>query len=402
MSQLNVNVVAPLGYTGPDLPGDSNFVEIIDKNGNTAMEITETETTVVGPLKVDSVLPNTGTVVDVNGVDVSSTGADNINIGTNSNQANTTGYENISMGTQTLENASTSYRCIAIGHQAMQASTWSQSDLAIGWQSLNAIDSSYNNCAVGNFTMPYLTTGTFNTALGGGAGEQITSGNYNTFVGSSSGLQFMTGGGNNNTTLGVSNGNTLGGSPIGNNNVFLGAHACNGYSGGDNNVYVGAYDTTAPFYVAQSGSNNVLIGKNALKATPSASNSITLGNSSHTVIRAAVTTITSLSDERDKKEIQELPVGLEFVEKLKPVKFVWNDRDEEGKHDVEDFGFIAQDLKAAQEESKAGYLNLVYDENPEKLEASYGKLLPVLVKAIQEMSSEIKSLKEEILTLKTK
>ena len=53
MSQLNVNVVAPLGYTGPDLPGDSNFVEIVDKNGNTAMEITETETTVINPLKVD-------------------------------------------------------------------------------------------------------------------------------------------------------------------------------------------------------------------------------------------------------------------------------------------------------------------------------------------------------------
>ena len=91
-----------------------------------------------------------------------------------------------------------------------------------------------------------------------------------------------------------------------------------------------------------------------------------------------------------------------FVEKLKPVKFTWDDRNEEGKHDVEDFGFIAQDLKASQEEANASYLGLVYEENPEKLEASYGKLLPVLVKAIQEMSSEIKSLKEEISTLKSK
>lgn len=402
MSQLNVNVVAPLGYTGPDLPGDSNFVEIIDKNGNTAMEITETETTVVGPLKVDSVLPNTGTVVDVNGVDVSSTGADNINIGTNSNQANTTGYENISVGTQTLENASTSRRCIAIGHQAMQASTSSDTDLAIGWQSLNAIDSSYNNVAVGNFTMPYLTTGQYNTALGGGAGEQITSGNFNTFVGSSSGLQFMTGGGDNNVVLGSITSVFSGAGGAGSNNVFLGTNSCYAYQGGDSNVYIGTYDIAPPFMAFQTGNNNVVIGRNALKATPSASNSITLGNSAHTVIRAAVTTITSLSDERDKKEIQELPVGLEFVEKLKPVKFVWNDRDEDGKHDIEDFGFIAQDLKAAQEESEASYLNLVYDENPEKLEASYGKLLPVLVKAIQEMSSEIKSLKEEISILKSK
>lgn len=198
-----------------------------------------------------------------------------------------------------------------------------------------------DNVAVGKNTLVALTTGDDNTALGVGA------------------LQLTTG--TNNTGLGRNAGST---STTGTNNIFLGA----GSSG----------------------------------SSVTASNEITLGNSSHTVIRAAITTITSLSDERDKKEIQELPLGLDFIEKLKPVKFVWNDRDEEGKHDVEDFGFIAQDLKAAQEESEASYLNLVYDENPEKLEASYGKLLPVLVKAIQEMSSEIKSLKEEISTLKSK
>ena len=34
------------------------------------------------------------------------------------------------------------------------------------------------------------------------------------------------------------------------------------------------------------------------------------------------------------------------------------------------------------------------DENPERLEASYGKLVPVLVKAIQELKQEINQLKE--------
>jgi hypothetical protein len=36
---------------------------------------------------------------------------------------------------------------------------------------------------------------------------------------------------------------------------------------------------------------------------------------------------------------------------------------------------------------------LVYDTNPEKLEASYGRLIPVLVKAIQELKAEIEILK---------
>jgi hypothetical protein len=111
------------------------------------------------------------------------------------------------------------------------------------------------------------------------------------------------------------------------------------------------------------------------------------------VLSCAVTSITSLSDGRDKKEIEELPVGLNFIQKLKPVKFVWDDRNENGKHDIKDFGFIAQDLKSTQEEEGvADYLKLVYEGNEEKLQASYGKLVPILVKAIQELSAKVEAL----------
>jgi Ca2+-binding RTX toxin-like protein len=199
-----------------------------------------------------------------------------------------------------------------------------------------------------------------------------------------------------NIFIGYKSGESLTG--LNDNNLIVGSQSGKLITSGNQNTLYGAFAGST----LTSGGNNVCVGFNSNTATATTSNSITLGNSSHTVIRAAVTTITSLSDERDKKDIETLPLGLEFVDKLKPVKFVWNDRDENGKHDVEDFGFIAQDLKAVQEESEASYLNLVYDENPDKLEASYGKLLPILVKAIQEMSTEIKSLKEEILTLKTK
>ena len=281
MSQLNVNVIAPLGYIGPDLTGDNNFVQIVDNNANTVFK-TDTDT----------------------------------------------------------------------------------------------------NVAVGLFSMYANTSGISNVAVGPGSLGQLVSTNQN-------------------SALGNNAGNTL---TSGNNNVFVGHASAPAFTSGDQNIFIGALSGASignPTYQT-SGNNNIHIGYSTRPASNTASNAITLGNASHTVIRAAVTTITSLSDERDKKEIEELPVGLEFIEKLKPVKFVWNDRDESGKHDVEDFGFIAQDLKAAQEESEASYLNLVYEENPEKLEASYGKLLPVLVKAIQEMSSEIKSLKEKVLTLKSK
>ena len=53
-------------------------------------------------------------------------------------------------------------------------------------------------------------------------------------------------------------------------------------------------------------------------------------------------------------------------------------------------GFIAQELQEAQKDSE--YLDLVLEDNPEKLEAKQGKLIPVLVKAIQELSAKVAAL----------
>ena len=52
----------------------------------------------------------------------------------------------------------------------------------------------------------------------------------------------------------------------------------------------------------------------------------------------------------------------------------------------------AQDLTQVQEDTGIHVPGLVYDINPDKLEASYGTLLPLLVKSIQELSQEIKEL----------
>lgn len=328
MSQLNVNVVAPLGYTGTPLIGDNNFVQVVDATGDTVLKVFSNDNTTIGKNALDSL---------------------------------TTGQRNIAIGTSAATNITTASDSISIGYDSLKSGNAS-SNIAIGKNSLKSLGAYSFNTSVGVNSLTNATLTSSSVAIGSSSGSDLTNGI---------------------------------------NNAFLGANTGAGFTSGNNNTFVGCQSASAQNL--QTGDNNILIGSgNVTPSTVNVSNEITLGNSSHAVIRAAVTTITSLSDERDKKDIEELPVGLDFVQKLKPVKFVWNDRAEDGKHDVEDFGFIAQDLKAAQEESEAGYLNLVYDANPEKLEASYGKLLPVLVKAMQEMSSEIKSLKEEILTLKSK
>ena len=136
--------------------------------------------------------------------------------------------------------------------------------------------------------------------------------------------------------------------------------------------------------------------------TATSVNTITLGDNTIATIRAQVTTITALSDQRDKTEIENVPLGLQFIMDLRPVKFTWNMRDG-AKVGIAEAGFIAQELLAVTEKyGVKDWLPLVLEENPERLEATPGKLLPVMVRAIQELAEENISLKNRITALENK
>ena len=174
-------------------------------------------------------------------------------------------------------------------------------------------------------------------------------------------------------------------------NTAIGYQAGQGAGGGTNAnnqcTFVGSQTSAA------SGTkvNSVALGYGTIITT---SNTITLGNSAITTIRCQVGTITTPSDVRDKKDIEPIPQGLSFINDLKPVKFTWNMRDK-GKIDIDEFGFIAQELEQTQ--NKFGVVpNLVDASDPDKYAASYGTLLPVMVKAIQDLTSEIEEIKKKL------
>lgn len=227
--------------------------------------------------------------------------------------------------------------------------------------------------AIGKFSRIGDFGAAANTCVGYGTGFSLTSGTANTFVGSAAG-------GNCNTGL---------------SNTFIGNNVGANVTSGNSNVFVGT--NIANIFGTFTGQNNICIGSQVTHPSASnVSNEITLGNTNITALRCAVTSITSLSDARDKKDVTDLRAGLDFVKGLRPVEFVWDERDEEGRHDIADFGFIAQDLKAAQEDVQmAEVLKLVYESNPERLEASYGKLLPILVKAVQELAAKVEQLENK-------
>jgi len=114
-------------------------------------------------------------------------------------------------------------------------------------------------------------------------------------------------------------------------------------------------------------------------------------------IFATNTTISAISDQRFKENIQDLDVGLDKIMALKPRKFDW--KAGKGKDIKGDRGFIAQEIEQV-------FPDLVDEwadpapEGEEPYKAVRQDLIPVLVKAIQEQQAMINELKAEVAALK--
>ena len=187
-------------------------------------------------------------------------------------------------------------------------------------------------------------------------------------------------------------------------NTCVGLRAGNGITTGTGNVFIGG----AAGNNITTQTNVVCLGSGS-RATTAASNEVILGNGSTAALRCTVTGISSLSDFRDKTEITDLTIGLSFIEKLRPVTFKWDkrewypDRKPDGslKSDVLHTGFIAQELFQVQEQFSASYLKISsFSEEGDTYDATPGYLLTPAIKAIQEQSVEIKSLKIQLSSIK--
>ena len=353
-------------------------------------------------------------------LDAASTASSNTAVGSTALGANLAGASGTAVGYAALTLNTTGSSNVAVGYNALGANVDGANNTAVGTTALDANTSASNSTAVGYGALGANTTGGYNEAFGYGALDANTTGAHNVGLG----LDAL--GANTEGTYNVTVGNySLDANTDGVNNTSVGSYSLSGNTEGDYNVAsgygallvntTGSGNTAAGYYafvgvttgtyntsigysagsVLIDGTNNTMIGNSAQAAATGTSNSVTLGNSSIDSLRCQVD-ITVLSDKRDKEDIEDLSVGLDFINTLRPVKFTWNMRDG-GKVGIKEAGFIAQDLDASQQEFDAEeYLQLVLKENPEKLEATPARLLPILVKAVQELSAEVKELKEKV------
>lgn len=292
------------------------------------------------------------------------TGSQNTAVGSHSLYSNDTGEWNTAVGYGAMWANLSGSNNISVGHTSLSSNTSGSLNVAIGYRSLFTNTSGHDNISIGREALYSNDAGFVNLAIGWGSLFNNINGDYNTALGHSS-LSWCEG--TYNTAIGYGSGSNL---YTGSNNTFIG-------------------------YSAQPSSNNV-------------SNEITLGDADITSLRCNVTSITALSDARDKKNIRNLPLGLDFIMKLKPRIFNWDRRDwyESGVSNgskIEEkptAGFIAQELDEIQKTENTEWLNLVLKNNPDKWEATPGNLLPVIVKAIQDLKAENDQLKAELEDIK--
>lgn len=287
-----------------------------------------------------------------------------------------------------------------VGYKAGYQGGTGSYNVGLGTSTLYNLTSGQTNTAAGYQSGFYVDSGDDNAFLGYRAGFNTASADQNTFVGAYAGYGANANTSGYNTAVGRSalekHGSTSNCSAVGRNALYEVTSGSNNTAIGNDAGYADASGVTN---ATTTGSNNTFLGYQAVASSSTASNEVVLGNSSVATLRCNVQTISSLSDERDKTAIEDLPYGLDFINDMRPVKFTWNRRD--GSLGAKpDMGFIAQELREVEMDHGSGSrTRLVNDSNPSRLEADYVRSYPILVKAVQELSAKCDALEARLAQL---
>ena len=381
----------------------------------------------------------------------------NCSVGYNSLKGSTTasdntGNGNTAIGTYTLESNSIGSNNTALGIGCLAQNTEANYNIGVGYYALNNATTGGGNIAVGRQALFELVDGTSNIAVGFRAAPKITSGTGNIAIGYDSLYENISG--NTNIAIGyeclqtattVSNNIAIGTQSLKNvtcrYNVAVGPYALNdlvgtgdanvedgyntalGYAAGgttanvEKNTHIGAYagyfgwsglvQTTNPNY------NNVTaLGYNS---NCSGNDQVQLGGNYTDIY--AWSAVNNRSDARDKTDIRDTLLGLDFIKSLRPVDFRWDIRDDYFDFDPETnertavtkdgsrkrnryhHGLIAQEVKLVSDTlgvDFAGYQDHKVNGGGDVLTIGYTELIAPMIKAMQELAAENAQLKARL------
>lgn len=304
-----------------------------------------------------------------------------------------------------------------VGYRAGNGDAESYSDgsenVALGYMAMRNHKGADKNVAIGVSACMNITNQQENTVVGYGAGTDI-GGNRAVVVGSGAGTKVGSG------TVAI--GNEAAKICESSNCVIVGNTAGVNLTTGLNNTFVGANSGRFDYEGSptETVSNCTAIGENA---RVDGDNQVQLGNADTTVY--AYGAVQSRSDERDKADIQDTSLGLDFILKLHPVDYRWDYRDDyvsfenvldengngivKAKVHAKDgskkrtrfhHGFIAQDIEAIIKETGVdfgGYQDHSINGGGDVKSLGYEEFIAPMVKAIQELSSRVKTLEKRVI-----
>jgi hypothetical protein len=267
--------------------------------------------------------------------------ATNTAFGISALQANTTGSGNTASGGYALLSNTTGNSNTASGIYALQNNTTGSNNTASGQGALQNNTTGIQNTASGYAALYSNTTGSSNTASGQGALQNNTTGNQNTASGYSALEANTTGADNTASGLGALQFNTTGA-----NNTATGVSALGLNTTGISNTAIGL----SALYNNTTFSN---IGGFGFNAQVTGDNQIQLGDALTTTY--AYGAVQNRSDIRDKADVRDTNLGLEFVNALRPVDFKWDLREDYRPEAPESVAKPAELKEDASDEDKAKY-----------------------------------------------
>ena len=310
------------------------------------------------------------------------TGARNEGFGNGALASVTTGAGNTAFGYEALK-VNTTNNNTAIGDKALVANTTGYSNTVIGAEAGLKNVNGYNNTAVGLASLGNNVSGASNTAIGYAALYKATD-EKNTAVGYYA--LYNCSSGKYNTSVGT---DALNACTTGWYNTSIGYRALNGVT---------------------TESNCSAIGYNA---QVTAGNQVQLGDSSTTTY--VYGTVQNRSDVRDKTDIRDTVLGLDFILQLRPVDFKWDyredyisdeniqqEKDGSKKRNRYHHGIIAQEVAEVIQETGVdfgGYQDHSINGGKDVKSIGYDELIAPLIKAIQQQHHIIEELKARITSL---
>ena len=281
---------------------------------------------------------------------------------------------------------------------ALQKNTTGSNNTAVGVAALTENTTGAQNTAIGQRCMNNNTTGSDNTIIGRDAGYSFTSCTRNVGIGYSAGSQITTG--SKNSILGSYNGNQ-GGLDIrtSSNNIVL--------SDGDGNP---RFRINSAGRIVQSDGTSTAVASgayytfqwNSVNGPYQLLNSTNTGSDAHNFyifqrngstvgtisVTNSATTYATSSDYRLKENVVDMTGATERLKQLKPKRFNFI-----ADADTTVDGFLAHEAQAVVPESVTGTKDEVDDDgNPVMQGIDQSKLVPLLVKTIQELEARIATL----------